>query len=338
MIGEIISVAGLATGIFSAVSGIWHGSALSQVRDSINRLNARLEHLSPGIDYLPETYSVRESGLLGPSRPIPAVQASGLLAPASQMLGGDIVSSAMVPAPQLLSTRLSSSASDVLLDIQPFRGTADRTSEDLVPILFEIPGRGWHVGWQKKGVLPFLLGIDYVDAFHRPYSHDSASLGASSFRSPEERFGCFLSLRYGDAERRIAAAMSSPGNFVTGSNGVTGRSFFNNGLTFWLEAGSRRIYNIDLHANGATEASSLLNDGSSGPHAMLGRREAEIKAIFGRDCRVMDNLEAVDILMYDSGGLNERTLMPAPISAFFSFPKMHDACARYSATWYDFRR
>lgn len=339
MLSALISVGGLLTGVASTVSGIWQSKALKDVQRSLGHIETRVEHILSTLDYLPDVYSVQKAEPDAQHGALCTAAARRALAAIAAAVPESLVSSAVIKAPPLLTSRLSASPSDVLLDIQPLHRSLHGHEEDLVPLVFERP-QGHFVGWQKKGVLPFLLGINYCDDLRSLLISPLITpvLEPRGHLSPKDRFGRFLSLRYGDTEAKIDSALGAPGKIILGDNKTKGHSFFDAGLVFWVEVGTQRIYNIDLHSNPATEASPLLNDCSSDPHAMLGKREQQIRQVYGDDCRVMTNLPHVDIIMYDFGGLNQRTLMPAPVSAFFSFPKMHDVCVRISLTWYDFRK
>ena len=162
MLDTIISLAGLGMDAYNFVSNIRGGDNAHAVVSQLERLNTTIEKLSDHIYYAQNMQLVRDT-----SRDIQAVRTDlhevrQLLEPAQRILGGDILSSAMIASPELLRTAMNNNPWQVLMNITPLSLAHRHPDPNMIPVVFAHENVQY-VGWQIKGMLPVAFGMEYKD-------------------------------------------------------------------------------------------------------------------------------------------------------------------------------
>jgi len=181
-LGTILSVAGLGLNVYKTVSGVHHGqSKVDALVASLRKRDAVIERIAEQILHAPQMQVVRDNTTQRQQLVTEARQLRDVLEPVSKVLGGPILSSAMILTPQLMQQALARDPWEVLDAVRPADRVKRPTNPDMVPILFEDRGSRY-VGWQLAGALPALFNLDYDSlgtmstAANRPMSSAAAEL------------------------------------------------------------------------------------------------------------------------------------------------------------------
>ncbi len=156
MLDTLLSFGGLT---HSVVSGVSHGRRLDDLLRLYAALDARVEQLSSSIYYAPSIMAVHAT----PSSSSPVLSAAELphvLEPLQRALGGVILSTGAIAAPEKTRAAFKADPRTLLIDIRPLTTATPHTDPSMVPIVFQQSGQ-YYVGWQAQGVLPLILSLDY---------------------------------------------------------------------------------------------------------------------------------------------------------------------------------
>lgn len=83
-----------------------------------------------------------------------------ILIPLQKGLGEDIVTSAVLSSPAKMKRAFTANPWEVLINITPISYIIKNENKDFIPMFFSDAGMHY-IGWQKKGVLPLVMGIEY---------------------------------------------------------------------------------------------------------------------------------------------------------------------------------
>ena len=186
MLGSIVSLVGIGVQIYDFVSNIRRGDTAEKAVNQLEELNRHLGRISNSIEKLDDHiyYAPQAELVCDMSRDTQLVQRDlrevrQMLEPKQRILGGDILSSAMIPSPKKLRTAMQVNPWKILIDTCPIGLAEPNPDPDMIPVAFEYDSVEY-VGWQMKGTLPILFGMDY----NSEISQDTIRLPQKSVLKP----------------------------------------------------------------------------------------------------------------------------------------------------------
>lgn len=157
-------------GSYERVSAIFHGDTHVKLINCINKFyyisdkeNHNLfERLSDHIFYNPSLQLIKDKNFSTQRKIDDLRKVRESLEPLQKVLGGDIVSSAMIWTPKKMQDAFDESPWEVLVDIRPISFASKSTNPEMIPFLFDSSGVHY-IGWQRKSLLPIIFNCAYSE-------------------------------------------------------------------------------------------------------------------------------------------------------------------------------
>lgn len=188
LIGTAVSCLANVLGIHGWFSGLRTGREVRQTLDHVERMHAHVEHISDRISVVSQLEMARPAHDQSLAR-VHAKDIYDLFAPLQRSLDEDLLVGAVFEAPGQLRKALEEDPWKVLIEVRPLIRATRPTNPDLVPVLFHDNGVQY-VGWQMRGILPSLFGVEFSEEVRlRPLSDSGVRLesGVSGLRQNPQR-------------------------------------------------------------------------------------------------------------------------------------------------------
>jgi len=147
---------------------------ISELLDEQRKMQNKIEELKRG-----QIMLLNKPGVIDTTKSSQSIltnrgQIQNAIAPFQNYVNTPLVSSSVIITPEKMQNVITQNASSVLLDVQDVNFSASYSRKDSVAFFFQENGK-FKVGWQLKGVLPFLFNCKYEDLFSIPTSISSQS-------------------------------------------------------------------------------------------------------------------------------------------------------------------
>jgi hypothetical protein len=160
LIESLISIGGGIASIYSAIASVGTGRFQDRILALLEEQKGELVRLNEHIHYAPMSAPIRTSEPAAKGLDFRDVRE--ILDPVQRAVGANIVASGLLPTPATLQEQLGINPWHCLDAVAPLQyATLDRGS-DWVPLMFNHEGMNF-LGWQKKGMLKSVLGVDFSD-------------------------------------------------------------------------------------------------------------------------------------------------------------------------------
>jgi len=232
-LGSISSSVNSAIDLYKNVSGIFKGHEKNQY---LERIADSLERLSDNILYAPNMQVVHDITKTRQQQVNDLKEARLCLEPVQQVLGEEILSSAMILTPAKMQKALAKNPWEVLIDVRPVNSVTPPHNPDLVPVAFYYEGM-YFIGWQTRGTLPILFDCQF-DQLWTPGENSKLKIspnpplskGGTPAKKEEtphfdngKRGGIFSFFRKGEEEG--TSSLETPHFDKGGQGGISGEEF-----------------------------------------------------------------------------------------------------------------
>jgi formylglycine-generating enzyme required for sulfatase activity len=190
-LGSVSSSVNSVIDLYKNVSGVFKGKDKNQY---LERIADSLERLSDNILYAPNMQVVQDVTKTRQQQIEDLKEARMCLESVQQVLGEEILSSAMILTPDKMQNALAKNPWEVLIDVRPVNSVTPPNNPDLVPVAFYHNGMHF-IGWQMRGTLPILFDCQFEQLWTP--GKEAKSKIPSSFRSKKEETPHFRKGGYG---------------------------------------------------------------------------------------------------------------------------------------------
>jgi len=161
---DSMETAYMGTELYKTVGALLRGTEINRFERTQQTLNIRsqlMERLGDNILYAPNIYVVQDLNRLSKQQRVEELREVKMtLEPVQRAVGSEILSSAMIVAPDRMRNAMKKSPWEVLTHISPIVHPSVPSDPHLVPVLFRYDNTQF-LGWQTSGILPTLFDLDY---------------------------------------------------------------------------------------------------------------------------------------------------------------------------------
>lgn len=165
MLGTLVSLLGVAAdagSVHGLVSSVSTGKKINIALERIEKIGASVEQVSKHILLSPNALGLKHVSQATNVSSLNSAVLGQALKPTQNSVESSILSSAPIRLPEPTIKSLEKSPCDFLFDIRPANMPASPKDSSLVPVHFSFQGNSF-IGWQTKGAMPGLFGIEVLD-------------------------------------------------------------------------------------------------------------------------------------------------------------------------------